>query len=104
MPSKKMELLNVWLPIIGAGIFIAIAIGAWFAERRLVGIWFGFAGAVCLLLLGALQLHDDERSRADTDSGGRPANPDRPWVSLEVQIAVPLAYDDTGWDAGTRWH
>ena len=28
----------------------------------------------------------------------------RPWVSLEVEIAGPLAYDDKRWNAGTRWH
>jgi hypothetical protein len=99
-----MELLNIWLPMIGAGIFIAVAVSAWFAERRITGIWFGFAGVVCILLLAALQLHEHERSREANESGHKPDNPDRPWVSLEVAIAGPLAYDARGWDAGARWH
>jgi len=102
MPSKKMELLNVWLPVIGAGVLIAIAVAAWFAERRIAGIWFGFAGVVCLLLLLALQLQEHERSREEL--GRKIDSPDRPWVSLEVAIAGPLAYDALGWDAGVRWH
>ncbi len=28
----------------------------------------------------------------------------RPWVSVDAEIAGPLAYDATGWDAGIRWH
>lgn len=28
----------------------------------------------------------------------------RPWISVDVEIASPLAYDDAGWDAGIRWH
>lgn len=55
-----MELLNLWLPLIGGGVLLAIAISAWFADRRIVGIWFGFAGIVCLILLAALQLQEHE--------------------------------------------
>lgn len=28
----------------------------------------------------------------------------RPWVSVEVDLASDLAYDGEGWNAGTRWH
>lgn len=28
----------------------------------------------------------------------------RPWVSVDAEIAGPLAYDAAGWDAGIRWH
>jgi hypothetical protein len=54
----QMDVLNLWLPLIGAGILGAIAVSAWFAGQRSVGIWFGFAGTICLLLLVALQAQD----------------------------------------------
>lgn len=28
----------------------------------------------------------------------------RPWITVSFNIITPLAYDDKGWDAGTRWH
>lgn len=62
MPGRKMELFNLWLPMIGGGILFAIAIGAWFAEQKIHAIWFGFSGLVCLLLLFALQLQEYELS------------------------------------------
>jgi hypothetical protein len=53
-----MEAAIQWLPTIGAGIFLTIAITAWFTpDRQLVAVWFGFAGFCALLLTGALQLH-----------------------------------------------
>lgn len=56
--SRRMEILNLWLPLIGGGLFCSVAIGAWFANQKIVGIWFGFAGILCLLLLAAIQLHE----------------------------------------------
>lgn len=100
-----MEVLNIWLPLIGGGVFTAIAIGAWFAEHRLTGIWFGFAAVVSFALLAALQLHEHEVARKHPAPPVKQADsPDRAWVSLEMEIISPLAYDAAGWDAGTRWH
>ena len=53
-----MELATFWLPIIGAGIFLVIAISAWFADYKITAIWFGFGGVACLLLLVALQIQE----------------------------------------------
>jgi hypothetical protein len=53
-----MDLLNLWIPLIGGGILIAIAISAWFSDQKVISIWFGFAGAVLLLFLGAVQIQE----------------------------------------------
>jgi hypothetical protein len=58
MKRKYMEVVNYWLPQLGIGIFWAIAISAWFAEKKIVGLWFGFAGLVSIFLLAALQIQD----------------------------------------------
>jgi hypothetical protein len=55
-----MDLINLWLPLFGGGVLFAIAIGAWFAEHKLTGIWFGFFGIMCFILLAALQLQEHE--------------------------------------------
>jgi hypothetical protein len=97
-----MELVNVWLPLIAVGILAAIAIGAWFADRKVTAIWFGFGCGVVLLLL--LSIHLQQIVSGPEVPKSRESSPDRPWVSVEVEIAGSLAYDDAGWDAGTRWH
>lgn len=53
-----MDIFNLWLPLIGGGILIAVAIGAWFSDHKVLGTWFGFAGLVALLFLAALQTHE----------------------------------------------
>jgi hypothetical protein len=82
MSSRKMEFFNIWLPLIGGGLFAAIAIGAWFAENKVTGIWFGFAGSVCLLLLFALQLHEHVVSE----------RPDQPAQPTAIDFARSRAY------------
>ncbi len=59
MPSRKMDLFNIWLPIIGGILLGAIAVGAWYAGDKLIAIWCGFFGVVCFLLLAALQFHEN---------------------------------------------
>jgi hypothetical protein len=77
-----MDVLNLWLPLIGGGLLCAVAIGAWFGDQKSIAIWFGFAGLVCLLLLAALQLQEYE-----TASGHVKDDPARPWVGiLEVNV------------------
>jgi hypothetical protein len=50
-----MAFAELWLPILGAGICIAWAIGAWYGGNKPLAIWLVFVGLVCLLLLLALQ-------------------------------------------------
>lgn len=104
MQRRHMDLLNLWLPLIGGGILGATAIGAWFGDHKTAAVWFGFSGAVCLLLLGAL--HIQELVSSPEQPGLSPATilDQRPWVSVDVQLIPPLVYDDKGWDAGFRWH
>jgi hypothetical protein len=64
MSNRNMDFFNIWLPLIGGGILFAIAIGAWFSEHKITAIWFGFSGAICFLLLAALQLQDYEINTA----------------------------------------
>lgn len=99
-----MELLNLWLPLIGGGILGAIAIGAWFGEHKIAAVWFGFGGTVCLLLLGALQVQELVSSPEQPGLSPAIILDQRPWVSVDVQLVPPLVYDDMGWDAGFRWH
>lgn len=80
---QLMELSSLWLPLIGGGILIAIAISAWFADHKIVGIWFGFAGFVCLLLLAALQIQ--ESVDAETN---RPSPTDAEVRQLRAYVSV----------------
>jgi hypothetical protein len=62
-------LAEIWLPVIGAGIFIAWAIGAWYGGNKTTAVWLVFGGAVCLLLLGTIQwqhaIHAAETRKED---------------------------------------
>ncbi len=49
------ELAKLWLPLIGGGILIAWAIGAYYGGDKVFGVRLAFAGTVCLLFLGELQ-------------------------------------------------
>src|SRR6266851_3835286 len=55
MRRKVMAFAELWLPIIGAGICIAWAVGAWYGDNKILAIWLIFGGIICLLLLGTLQ-------------------------------------------------
>jgi hypothetical protein len=104
-----MELLNIWLPLIGGGLLWAITIGAFFSENKITGVWFGFVGTVCLLFLFALHLHEHFVVERDAATATAPPtskadSPDRPWVSLDVGIAGSLAYGDIGRVGGPSWH
>lgn len=99
-----MDLLNLWLPLVGGGILGAIAIGSWFGEHRIAAVWFGFAGAVCLLLLAALQIQDLIAHAEQPALSQATILDQRPWVSFDVTLLPPLSYDDKEWNAGFRWH
>jgi hypothetical protein len=95
MLSKFMPVAELWLPIIGVGIFFAWAIGAWYSEHKILAIWLAFASAVCLLLLVTLQV---QNSIIQTDTHAPKVDqPDRPWVYFaEVSVQAPLSYDVDG--------
>lgn len=69
-----MAFAELWLPIIGAGICIAWAIGAWYGGNKYLSIWLVFLGAVCLLLLGTLQWQHAIEKSAHNDPPAAPAN------------------------------
>ena len=50
-----MELAIFWLPLVG-GTLLAFAVGAWYGLDKSAGVWLGFSGFVCFLLLAALQI------------------------------------------------
>lgn len=93
-----MELVNFWLPLIGFGLFWAIAIGAWFAEKKLVGTWFGFAGTVSILLLIVLQIQDglketialSPEAAAQRIIIAAQSAMQRAWLSVSPQIASEI--------------
>ena len=110
MKRTYMEFAALWLPGIGFGVLIAIAISAWFAEKRLTAIWFGFFGVVCLLLLLTLQLQNAVKE-AGSDKPLAPeaaaqkifaaaeARSQRAWISVvprvtgEVKNGVPITIE-----------
>jgi hypothetical protein len=69
-----VALAEIWLPIIGAGIFVAWAIGAWYGGDKILATWLILFGAVCLLVLGTLQWQRAIRTEGggQTDNGGPP--------------------------------
>lgn len=79
-----MEIFNLWLPLIGGGVFAAIAISAWFAEYKLTGIWFGFAACVCFLLLAALQIQEFEIAKSHVHSESPEVRRTRAYVFIDT--------------------
>ena len=55
MTRKGMDAAVFWLVIIGPTL-IGLAAAVWYGDSKTFGLWTGFAGAVLLLLAGALQL------------------------------------------------
>lgn len=101
-----METAVVWLLVLGP---LLISIGAaiyWGSGSRAVGLWAGFVpGAVLFVIAAGIQWQIN-LGKAETPETPikQPDSPDRPWVSIEIEIAGPLAHDAVGWDAGVRWH
>lgn len=100
-----MDLINIWIPLIGGGILWAIAIGAWFAERKIAGIWFGFAGTVLLLLLLVLHLQEGVLEATSHEKAPRPNAIDvaraRAYVSVNQFVWEP--YIDPGTKEFVGW-
>jgi hypothetical protein len=51
-----MDFANFWLPIIGGILLGGFSTVAFFGGYKITGLWLGFAGVVCLLLLATLQI------------------------------------------------
>jgi hypothetical protein len=68
-----MAFAELWLPIVGAGICIAWAIGAWYGGNKYLSIWLVFAGVVSLFFLATLQWqhHIEKTETANKTSGTR---------------------------------
>ena len=100
-----MEAINLWLPLIGVGIFGAIAVGAWFADKKILGVWFGFAGVVCLVLLITLQvdhgIREANKSEALSPEAAAlrillaaQAKSQRAWLSIRPQLAKSIKFGE----------
>jgi hypothetical protein len=101
--GKKMETAVTWC-LTAASILIGVGAAIiWGSGSKSVGLWVGFVpGAIALVFAAGFQVQH-LISKAELPEK-KPESPNRPWVSLRVGLAGPLAYDDKGWDAGTRWH
>jgi hypothetical protein len=55
MWRKIVAYAELWLPIVGAGILICWAVGAYYGGNKVLAVWLTFGGVVCLLFLAALQ-------------------------------------------------
>lgn len=105
---RKMELAIFWLPIIGGILLGGIAGAAWYGGNKIFGLWAGFFGVICLLLVGVFQIQNAvlssaERSNSSEASEKRafiildviarpypPLNPNRFAISLVVTNAGPV--------------
>ena len=54
-----MEFAIFWLPLIAGLLLGGLAVGAWYGGDKTLAIWVGFVGAVCLVLLVALQIQQE---------------------------------------------
>jgi hypothetical protein len=93
MRAKLMEHANLWLTTIGVGILIAAGIGAYFSDRKVLGIWLFYFGAVVLLFLGALQWIDSVRPEESGHSEPVTANQKRSIVYIEYPQGAPEVND-----------
>ena len=111
-----MDMALFWLPILGGILLGGIALGEWYSGSKVCAVWVGFAGINCFLLVLAIQIQAAVR-QPKSSASARPdisnvvdrlgqllADNKRPWVSLDVEPVGALAYDNKGWDAGTRWY
>jgi hypothetical protein len=91
-----MAFAELWLPIIGAGICIAWAIGAWYGGERIFATWLVFAGFICLGLLAILQWQHYITKQNNSIAAAKTEDPNRPWVSVHPEIGSDLTYDAQG--------
>jgi hypothetical protein len=97
-----MAFAELWLPIIGAGIYIAWAIGAWYGGDKKLAIWLIFFGVVSLLFLGALQWQHAIISAPEDDLQRREQNElRRANIALKNILGEPIPLPDGrlgGWN------
>ncbi|MFZ0372192.1 MAG: hypothetical protein WAL39_02665 [Xanthobacteraceae bacterium] len=53
---KQTDFIVFWLPIIGGVLLGGFAGTAWYGGNKILGLWLGFAGIVCFLLVGTIQI------------------------------------------------
>jgi hypothetical protein len=53
---KIMDLAVFWLPIIGGILLGSVAVSAWYGGDKILGLWCAFAGLICFLLVGVIQI------------------------------------------------
>jgi hypothetical protein len=105
MKRKWMETAVVWLLVIGP---LLIGLGAaiwWGSGNNTVGLWGGFVpGAIALVFAAAFQVQTIiSKSNSHEADPAKSDNRDRPWISLDIAIAGPLAYDEV-FKGDARWH
>jgi hypothetical protein len=81
-----MEMAIFWLPILGGILLGSIAVSAWYASDKIIALWCAFAGLVCFLLVGTIQVHQALAEKVPT----LPVETARPWVGIDVELAGPL--------------
>jgi hypothetical protein len=81
----RMDFANFWLPIVGSILLGGFAVGAIFSNHKVAGLWFGFFGVVCLLLLATLQiqawLEEPKKEIGETEQARL-----RAYISLNAQL------------------
>jgi hypothetical protein len=94
-----MAFAELWLPIFGAGIFIAWAIGAWYGGgSKILATWLIFCGVVCLLLLATIQWQHHIRASEDKPKErdiADAAKLERPWlyiINVRDQFCIDQDY------------
>jgi hypothetical protein len=75
-----MDIANFWLPIIGGILLGGFSAGAFYGGHKVAGVWLGFAGAVCFLLLAAIQIQEYIAGSPEVDPA---AIGSRAYVSIE---------------------
>lgn len=114
-----MAFAELWLPLIGAGVCIAWASGAWYGNSKILAIWLLFAGVVCLLLLATMQWqnviekneldegqHSSTRANLTASFGAVLLNSPSPgkvtaWIRIKNSGKTP-AYKVKGWQKFLR--
>jgi uncharacterized membrane protein len=51
-----MDFANFWLPIVGGILLGGFSAAAFYGGHKIAGLWLGFVGVVCFLLLATLQI------------------------------------------------
>src|ERR1035437_4393596 len=69
-----MDLAIFWLPLIGGILLGGIAGNAWYGGDKILALWLGFAGLVCLLLVGVIQIQQSIMKESEVISDKEAVN------------------------------